>query len=210
MNAMKWTQLICSLILILLPAAIEYRNWKHHDKRTKLHRWTTGFLLILWIASAAGISWVMYRDISRIEKSPAFAFYLNNSRCNPGKVFTLPLTNTVQHLQLAVENVGNFPADGLIFFLEIRKEFVMPSLPGWDESRNAPTNSGNEIVFYESNTKSLSVNMGQPLLAEGDFFVCPPLNIQWTNNQPVAFNMNISAVGKNCVRQGFSILVQLR
>jgi hypothetical protein len=210
MNAIKWAQLICSLILILLPAAIEYRNWKHHDKRTKLHRWITGGLLILWISSAAGISWAMYRDISRIDKLPAFAFYLNNSRCNPGKVFTFPLTNTVQHLQLAVQNVGNFPADTLIFFLEIRKEFVMPISPGWDESQKAPTNSGDGIVFSESNTRYLSANMGHALLPEGDFFVCPTLNIQWTNIQPVTFNLNISAVGKNFTRQGFSILVQLR
>ena len=137
MNTIKWVQIICSLFLVILPAAIEYRNWKHDDKSTKVHRWITAVLLTLWIFSAFGISWAMYKDFVRKEKAPAFTLYLNGLRLGSGDYVTLPLTNEITQLVFAIRNDGNVGADGVLMMVDFPGS--IPSIirvvksEGWDQ-----------------------------------------------------------------------------
>src|SRR5258708_36774193 len=65
MTAIKWGQIICGFLLILLPPAIHYRNWKHADRRTTIHRWFTQTLLGLWILG--GVSWIALSSIDTVR-----------------------------------------------------------------------------------------------------------------------------------------------
>src|SRR5947209_5707369 len=113
MSPSRWVQIVCSLILVLLPAAIHYRNWKYADKRTKVHRWVTKVLLALWVLAGAGVTWATWKGFSRKERSPSFGLYLNGLRLSRDCQIALPSTNGIQQMSFTVLNDGNLPADGL-------------------------------------------------------------------------------------------------
>jgi|GEM_PF-4234480 len=131
MDKWKWTLLIFTVVLFLLPAAIEWRNSKHGDKRTKAYRRITNTLLVIWILSCLGIALAMYKDFSRKEKSPEFTPYLNGILIKEDSFVTIPETNDTKELVFSVMNTGDWPADSLNLVLFVPEEFNVISSEPW-------------------------------------------------------------------------------
>lgn len=181
MDTIKWVQIACSSFLVMLPAAIEYRNWKYHDRRTKVHRCITAVLLTLWIFSAFGVSWAMYKDISRKEKLPAFTFYLNGLLLGKDTCITLPLTNEVTQLVFSVRNTGAFSADGVHVVMNFpgqhRALIRVVKSEGWNGMVSSFV-SPDSVRPAEDQVFAIDYNN---TIAQGEFFECPPLFVQSSN-----------------------------
>ena len=52
MPLVKWGQLICAFLLVLLPPAIHYRNLKYNDRRTNTHKRFTHVAIGIWVLTA--------------------------------------------------------------------------------------------------------------------------------------------------------------
>lgn len=64
-------KLLTSLVLALLPLAVLIRDWKFHDKRTKLHHNITRNILVIWfVGSVAAVTFV-WHETSRSSQLDA-------------------------------------------------------------------------------------------------------------------------------------------
>jgi hypothetical protein len=185
MDKWKWMLLICTVVLFLLPAAIEWRNSKHGDKRTKIYERITNCLLVLWIISSFGIALAMYKDFSRKGKSPEFTAYLNGILVEENSWITIPETNDVKPLEFKIVNTGDWPADNLRLIVIFPKVFNVISSGAWQQEFGSSLTN----INTEGDGKCFVIKTDvSDVLAPTDFAIFPPLSVQTSNiNNSVNF-----------------------
>jgi hypothetical protein len=178
MNRWKWILLICTVVLSILPAAIEYRNSKHGDKRAKIYWRITGSLLVIWILSCLGIALAMYKDFSRKEKSPEFTAYLNGNRIEKNSCVTILETNDSKDLVFMIVNNGDWPADSLRLAAFFPK--AMNVTPSGTWQRIGVLNQENSGSLPDGNAFTVKSDVSD-VLGTPDSATFVPLTVQTTN-----------------------------
>jgi hypothetical protein len=178
MDKWKWTLLIFTVVLFILPAAIEWRNSKHGDKRTKAYRRITNTLLAIWILSCFGIALAMYKDFSRKKKSPEFTAYLNGNHIEKNSCVTIIETNDSKDLVFSVVNTGDWPADSLRLNVLFPKEMNITPSGTWQ--RVGVLNEENSGASSDGNAFTIKSDISD-VLGTPDSAIFVPLTVQTTN-----------------------------
>lgn len=120
-------EMILSVSLVLLTAAMLVRDWRFSDKRTKRHHRFTRLLLVACAAIAvlSAISAYhnnkdMERLLSFVDKSPEFMVALNQKNLASEDTVAIACTNGILPIEFAVRNTG----DGSIEDLQVH--LLMP------------------------------------------------------------------------------------
>lgn len=194
MNAYKWVQLVCTIILSVTPLGFELRNWKFNDKRKRAYHRITRILLIIWPISCVGIGWAMYGDLSRKEKTPAFFFCVNNLRVEEGGYVTFPMTNDLQELTFSIGNEGNLPADGLAVTVSLPSALSVAKFNEWEKAGSMTID---KKMFSADLTALVFNKQDSQIIGVTQCLVLPPLTIGATNQIPSVNMVRIEVSARN-------------
>lgn len=67
-DEMNLYKVITSLLLMILPIAVLFRDWKYHDKRTKKHHNITRCIVVLWIGGSMVATVFVLLDSAQINE----------------------------------------------------------------------------------------------------------------------------------------------
>lgn len=177
----------------MIPAVVLFRDWKHYDKRTKIYRWITWVVLVVWFSATFGVGWTMWMDFSQKEKSPSFAFYLNNTRLIRDSVITLPWTNGVLELQITIVNDGNISADGFNAEVVFPNELPLVSTTGWEKTDTLLI-TGNSLKSIKSQRFFCA---GGTTIRPDNLVPLPPISLDCSHLESVKFSIDVFASTKN-------------
>jgi hypothetical protein len=193
----KWTQVIASVVLVLVSAALLLRDWKFHDKRTKTHSVFTVLMLVVSVLAACAMGWSMWKTFPEPEPQPAFSFYLNGKPMENGAVLPVVVTNRSQALVVAVQNHGTANAERLFVHAVGPKEVIQPAA-GWSEQPAGFDTVGGELRS-RSGLGHFQIEAAG-LIDPSCFFVCPAFSIGENVVMPCTFQFAVVASAKGRAR----------
>ncbi len=190
MDGIKWIQLISSSLLILLPAVIHYRNWKYHDRRTKVHNLITKLLLICWGASALGIAFVNYKTLSATQPLPNIEYVINRVPVKPEEYVTIPSSNGLSRIILRLGNDGQVPAENIHVAIHFPTNvFVIQYDEGWQKKSGLLKV---EDFLKDAPYEALNIDNQQKLLPVKEYTELPQFTLQNTNYGVIGFYVSVS------------------
>jgi len=123
MDKWKWIQLICTILLALLPIGFEHRNSRYPDRRTNIYHRITRSLFAVWFVACLGLGVVMYQDLSKEVHAPKLLLYGNDTLLTNGSTLLVATTNEYARLKFAVANSGDLPAERVKLSLGVPATF---------------------------------------------------------------------------------------
>jgi hypothetical protein len=189
MGTLKWMQLIAQAILVLLPLAIHYRNFKVKDGRTNAHKRLTWAIIILWVGTALTLVLVNYRELSKKAPMPKIEYVLNKVPVEPEDFVTIPVSNGISEITVTLGNGGDLPAENISVFVHFATNVYGIKFDGWNKK---PGLVATGRFFRDAPDEAFYIEGPQKILGVGNYLQCPPLTFQATNYSVIGFYVSVS------------------